>query len=384
MIRESFKTGAFVAAAVALAVVAGVVEPETATPGIMSDQGQAFYPDFKDPQAVKIIEVVDYDEPTATARPFQVAFERGRWILASSHNYPLDAGERLVKTAAALMDLKKDQVSTDSPLDHARYGVVDPLDQKVAGLQGRGKRVTLRGAHKDMLADFILGKPVDGKQGWRYVRVPGQKRVYAVKTDADPSAKFADWVNAGFLRIPTSTIRRVSVTSYSINESMGRLDNLDSVKLTHEGGEWKLEGGEKVNKASVAAMASALDNLKIADVRPKPTTLARDLRSGQLQLSLESAMSLRQKGFFITPTGRLLANEGEMTVETAGGVNYSLRFGELSGSGDSRYLFVMASGKAPESEARVRELNNRFADWYYIISGADFQKLRLKRKDVAR
>jgi hypothetical protein len=44
----------------------------------------------------------------------------------------------------------------------------------------------------------------------------------------------------------------------------------------------------------------------------------------------------------------------------------------------------MASGKAPESEARVRELNNRFADWYYIISGADFQKLRLKRKDVAR
>ena len=383
MMRESLKTAAFVAAAVGLAVVAGVVEPETATPRIMSDQGQAFYPNFKDPQAVKTIEVVDYDEPTATARPFQVAFERGRWILPSSHNYPLDAGERLVKTAAALMDLKKDQVSSDSPLDHARYGVIDPLDQKVAGLQGRGKRVTLRDGHKEMLADFILGKAVDGKQGWRYVRVPGQKRVYAVKTEADPSAKFADWVNAGFLRIPTSSIRRVSVTSYSINESLGRLDNLDTVKLTHENGEWKLEGAEKVNKAAVAGMASALENLKIADVRPKPPTLARDLRSGQVQLSLESAMSLRQKGFFITPTGRLLANEGEMTVETASGVNYALRFGELSGSGDNRYLFAMASGKA-ESEARVRELNNRFADWYYIISGADFQKLRLKRKDVAR
>lgn len=384
MMRESLRTGAFVAAAVALAVVAAVVEPETAAPRIMSDQGEAFYPDFKDPQAVKTIEVVDYDEPTATARPFQVAFERGRWVLASSHNYPLDAGERLVKTAAALMDLKKDQVRSDSPLDHARYGVVDPLDQKVAGLAGRGKRVTLRDARKDVLADFILGKPVEGKQGWRYARVPGQKRVYAVRTGADPSAQFSDWVNTGFLRIPTSSIRRVSVVSYSIDENLGRLDNLDAVKLERENGQWKLEGGGGLNKAAVGAMASALENLKIADVRPKPATLARDLRSGQLQLSLETAMSLRQKGFFITPTGRLLANEGEMTVETVGGVVYSLRFGELSGSGDNRYLFAMASARTPEGEARARELNGRFADWYYIISGADFQKLRLKRKDIAR
>ncbi len=384
MMWETVKTGAFAAAAVALAVLAAVVEPETAAPRIMSDQGEAFYPDFKDPRAVKTIEVVDYDEATATARPFQVAFERGRWVLATSHNYPLDAGERLVKTAAALMDLKKDEVRSDSPLDHARYGVIDPLDQKVASLKGRGKRVTLRGAHKEVLADFILGKPVEGKQGWRYTRVPGQKRVYAVKTDADPSARFSDWVNTGFLRIPTSTIRRVTITSYSINESFGRLDNLDSVKLVREGGEWKLEGGGSLNKAAVAAMASALENLKIADVRPKPAPLARDLRSGQLQLSLESAMSLRQRGFFITPTGRLLANEGEMSVETTGGVVYSLRFGELSGTGDDRYLFAMASAKTPEGEARAKELNNRFADWYYIISGADFQKLRLKRKDVAR
>ena len=58
----------------------------------------------------------------------------------------MDVGDRLVKTAAALMDVKKDQVRSDSPLDHARYGVIDPLDQKVAGLAGRGKRVTLRDA----------------------------------------------------------------------------------------------------------------------------------------------------------------------------------------------------------------------------------------------
>jgi hypothetical protein len=32
----------------------------------------------------------------------------------------------------------------------------------------------------------------------------------------------------------------------------------------------------------------------------------------------------------------------------------------------------------------ARDLTSRFADWYYIINGSDFQKLSLKRKDVVR
>ena len=30
-------------------------------------------------------------------------------------------------------------------------------------------------------------------------------------------------------------------------------------------------------------------------------------------------------------------------------------------------------------ERTARELNDRFADWYYVISGKDFQNLRLGR-----
>ena len=81
-----------------------------------------------------------------------------------------------------------------------------------------------------MLADFILGKPVEGKAGWRYVRVPGQKRTYAVKTEADPSARFADWVNAGLLRIAGSSIRKVVINRYSIDETMGRLANMETTR----------------------------------------------------------------------------------------------------------------------------------------------------------
>ncbi len=408
MTREAWKTAAFGAVAMTLVTVAAVIEPESRTPAILSDQGEAFYPAFTDAQSPRAIEVVDYDEATATARPFKVLFQKGRWIIASNYNYPVDIGDRLSKTAAALMDMKKDLVRSDSTRDHAQYGVIDPLDQKASSLAGRGKRVTLRDARGAVLADFIMGKPVEGKQGFRFVRLPGEKRTYAVKTEAEPSAEFAEWVNAGLLRIAQASIRKVTVNSYSIDERMGRIMNAETAVLTHEKDTWKLAGAEKFNQAAVTQMSAALDQLKIVDVRPKPPSLAQDLKSGQIRLSLEAQVSLRQRGYFLTPQGRLLANQGEMTVETTNGVVYTLRFGEIATAegtapdaaaaakqkGEARHLFVTVGfdpvraeaykGDAEAGKRAAQDLTNRFADWYYVIGGADFRKLCLTRKDLVR
>lgn len=390
---ESLKTAALAGAALVLAISAAVVEPEARVPAIMSDQGEAFYPLFTDPQAPRTIEVVDYDDATATALPLKVQFQQGKWVIASRYNYRVDIGDRLAKTSAALMYLKKDMVRSDSPLDHAKYGVVDPLDEKAGGLTGRGKRVTLRDAHGAVLADFILGKPVEGKPGYRYVRVPGQKRTYAVKTDADPSAHFADWVNAGLLRIASPSIRKVTINRYNIDPT-GGMSNVETTVLTQDKGAWK--AADQLSMPAVHAMAAALDSLKIVDVRPKPPSLAAGLRHEELQLTLETALSLQKAGYFFTPEGRVYSSEGDMTVETNNGLLYQLRFGEVADGDskagaptDNRTLFVMVhfdavkaaanGGDAAAGESSARALNDRFADWYYIISGADFQNLRLGR-----
>ena len=373
--KESYKTAALAVTALVLAISAAVVEPESRVPEIMSDQGQAFYPTFTDPQAPRTIEVVDYDEATATTQALKVQFQQGKWLITSHYNYRVDIGDRLAKTAGALMDLKKDIVRSDSPLDHARYGVVDPLDEKAGGLTGRGKRVTLRDARGDVLADFILSKPVEGKPGFRYVRVPGQKRTYAVKTAADPSVRFADWVNAGLLRIAAGSIRKVTVNRYNLDAEAGRLTNMETTVLTEENGQ-----------SAMRAIAATLDGLKIVDVRPKPPGLAADLRHETVELSLETALSLRQKGYFITSNGHVYSSEGDLTVVTNNGLVYSLRFGEVAAGdtrsgapGDNRYLFVMVHSDEPAGQRAAHELNDRFADWYYVISGKDFQNLRLGR-----
>jgi len=398
---EGIKTAAFCAGAAALAIAAAVVEPESRAPEVFSDQGQVFFPRLVDPLAAKALEVVEYDEATATAQPFKVEFRRGRWTIPSHYNYPADARDRLAKTAAALVDLKKDQVRSDLADDHAKYAVIDPLDAKVASLAGRGKRVTLRDEQGQVLADLILGSPVKDKPGFRHARIPAQKRIYAVKTEADPSAKFEDWVETDLLKVQASAIKKITIHNYSINEQLGRLENVENLVLTRDGDNWKLAGAEKLQTARVQAMVAALDNLRIVGVRPKPAGMTADLKSsGSFQMSMETMMSLRQKGFFLTPDGRLLSNEGEVMAETADGVVYALRFGEIltgqgetgqakakAQGGESRYLFVTASAARDAGETgqrQAREASARFAEWYYVISGADFSKLRLRRKDLVR
>jgi hypothetical protein len=153
---------------------------------------------------------------------------------------------------------------------------------------------------------------------------------------------------------------------------------------------------------AVRTLAATLDRLKIVDARPKPPELAKDLREGAMQLSLATAMSLRQNGYLLMQNGRVLASEGEMSVEMGNGVAYQLRFGDVAASGesakaargDNRYLFVTAHWVAARAakyadtskagEKVAKDLNGRFAEWFYVISGADFQKLRLKKSDVVR
>ena len=394
MKSELLKTTLFVAAAAAAAGVAAWIEPPAYKAEVFEEQGEQFFPGFREVTAVKAIEVVDYDEAEATARPLKVELRKGRWVLSSHNDYPAEAQERLAKTAAALVDLKKQQVVSDRWEDHGTYGVIDPLDAKNPSLQGRGKRITLRDSQGIVLSELVLGAAVKDKPGYRYVRVPGQKRVYAVQTDADASARFQDWVDGNLLRLSASDIKRISINSYSIDESMGRLTNLQRVTLAREGSSWKCDPPGKVSDATARSLAAALGGLRVTGARPKPAMLAEMLRTRRLAMTLESVMAMRSRGYFLTPDGRLLANEGEVAVETEKGLNYFLRFGEVvTGAAEAakpgaaastplrqsedRYLFVTVSTRNLELTAAADNLEARFADWFYVISGADFKRLRL-------
>jgi hypothetical protein len=395
---ETKKTITYVATALVLAIIAYLAAPSPVTPDAFLDQGEKFYPEFTDPNAATSLEVVSYDETTGSTRAFKVHFQDGRWTIPSHYDYPADASDHLAKTAAGVIDISKDDFRSDNVSDHEALGVIDPMDETNPSTTGRGTRITIRGNNDVVLADFIVGKTVPGRSGFRFVRVPDQKRVYASKVDVDLSTRFADWINTDVLEVGKNRLTRVSLNDYSIDERSGRVKEKDDIVLTKRDGTWranKMSSGQKIDSTAMDELLTALDELSIIGVRPKPEGLSQSLtsESGESSISQADLLSLQSKGFFLSRDGRLLSNEGEIEVQADDGVVYKLRFGEVlygeglemtagigggededkdPGETEARYMFVTTDFNSkyfPEPEKPTNEEFRGKAD--SLLSDAD-------------
>lgn len=344
--NEMRKTIAFAAVAVVVLALAVFTTPKRVAPDAFFDEGEQFFPDFTNPNDARTLEVINFDSETGEAVPFKVTYSNGRWTIPSHYNYPADGKDRLAKTAAGLIGITKDDFRTDNPADHAACGVIDPLDDKSTSLEGRGQRVTIKGENDVVLADLIIGKSFEGRDNFRLVRVPGQKRVYGTKLDLDVSTKFSDWIESDLMKIDKDEIDHIVLKDYSIDERTGKLDVRDEVVLDRDGDTWsaqKMKSNEEINRTAMFNLVKAIDELSIVGVRPKPEGLSATLSkmSDGASVTQSDMLSLQSKGYYFTRDGRLVSNEGEVQVRATDGVTYTLRFGEVVyGSG----LAVSAGG----------------------------------------
>lgn len=359
-----------------------------------SDEGTPFFPAFTDPLKVGSVEIITFQEATASAAPFKVWLKGGRWVIASHYGYPAEAKDRVSKTASMLVDLKKGAVRSDRAADHAALGVIDPLDESVSSMKGRGKRVTLRGMHEESLADLIIGNAVERKSDVYFVRLPNQKRTYSAKLNADLSSRLEDWMLPDLLSIEEKDLKKIVMDRYRVDEKTGSVTPTASfaVSKPSQEGTWTLEGltaDEEVREGGFLRLAKAVDELRVVGVRPKPANFVKSLKQGgKLRIDLGTLLAIQQKGFFVSGDGRLLSNEGETSVTTWDGVIYTVRFGEIvSGASDQkeqRYVFVTAQADptAPPSEVtkeKVKQATERFADWFYLIPGDSFRAFQVER-----
>lgn len=368
---ETRKTLTFVGVAALVTVVAYYAAPADPTPEAFSDRGEAFFPGFTDPNVAASLEVIDFDEVTGGVAAFNVVFKGTRWRIPSHHNYPADDRDRLARTAAGLIEVRKDDVVAEVAADHEALGVVDPLDESVASLAGRGKRVTIKDGNDNLLADLIIGKNVPGREGrYRYLRVPGQKRTYAARFDVDVSSRFGDWIEKDLLEVDQNKIEQVILKDYSIDERTRVLDQRDTIVLTRGDPDWtvnRTRSGQKVDGAKMEDLLKALDELTIVGVRPKPAGLSRSLEDNDegIGVTRGELASLQEKGYFFTRDGQLVSNEGETQVRTTEGVVYTLRFGEIVyGAGDE----VTAGTGGPETGSPRGPGENRYL---FITTGFD-------------
>jgi len=420
----------FVGIAVAVCVVALVSAPRRTAPDAFFDVGDPFFPDFADAEMAATLEVIEWDEQTASAIPFEVTNRGGLWTIPSHHSYPADGEERLATAAANMINVVKDDFRSDNISDHEALGVIDPIDDMSTSLEGRGTRVTFKDPNEAVLADLILGNELLERPGFRFVRVPDQKRVYAARFDGAISTAFEDWIETNLLEVSRSQIDHLVLNEYFVDEGTRQvvrrgefiLDKIAEDNWTAN----RVPSGQEVNFVQVNLLVGAILDLKIAGVRPKPAGMTGNLRDAAIagNITQSDIQALVGRGFFPTPDGGLLSNEGEVLVRTTEGVLYTLRFGEVvygsgeavavgnetsdeeqSDTGENRYVFITAEfdqTSLPEPQAsdtdahaswqrrmqegqdKAERLAARFADWYYVIAADSYDRIHKPRDEFLK
>lgn len=444
-----------------------------------SEVGSEFYPEFTDPLVATGLRVASFDAEKGKSNVFQVEVKDGSWKIPSHHSYPADGKERLARTATSMLGVTRLALVELSKAAHKRYRVIDPLDDSSDSTEGRGDRITLTEGSK-VLVDLIIGDKLPGEGDVFYVRQPDRDQVYTADLGKlEISTKFTDWIQSDLLELDRNDLKQIVVDTYHIDEARGALVPEEQFELTRgEDSKWSLDdldaAKEQLKESEITATISALDDLKIIGVRPKPTNLRAALKGEKGgRLDLQGELDMQDKGFFFErSTGQILANEGNIIVGTRKGVVYIVKFGEefsgneidlevgrekaaqeessasgadaeksaedaAAGATRGRYLFVGATfnpellGPRPEPPVKpeppaedaadkdelqkayeqalkdyelaesvykdrlkfyeedlqngqetVKRLNNRFADWYYVIGDDIYQRLRLQREKI--
>jgi hypothetical protein len=365
---ENAKTIAFVVLGMAAIAIGLLARPSSAELDEETLVNTDLTKNFKSVEEAKELRIVRFDEATDTRREFAVAEEDGLWSIPSKDGYPADAAQQMAEAATSLMDRKILQVASRSGQDHEQYGVIDPSSPKLEpGQKGVGTRVTMLNDKKDPLVDLIVGKAVKGAEGQRYVREAGRDAVYVIEIDRSKlSTNFEDWIEKDLLKLEAWDLAQVDIKDYSAalvspdgrSIAIERDDRADMtlgyndtdakwapVKLTTfdrtkgpqgEYVDFTLADDEELNAESLNALKTALDDLKIVDVVRKPEGLSQDLKAGEDFVKNEKVfIELASKGF--TPNGiregepaEIISSDGEVIATTKNGVEYVLRFGNLT------------------------------------------------------
>ena len=442
---ELARTAIFAATALGLLVLAVMVSFATAPsePADFDDVGEPFYPSFADAAAASGIRMAAWNPDLSATQVFEVKKEGDTWVIPTHSGYPVEAEEQLADAATALIGVTRGVLSPGGEQDFANFGLVDPLDTSYLKEEGRGQRVTLTDETGEPLVDLIVGRqtdpgtPATGADAavppTYYVRRADENRIYQAQLDLDVSTRLEDWVDPDLLTLDRS--RAVLIDVFRFSEDGEGETSL--VRRETPDADWTLDGltaeAGTLAVGPVNDLLSEVDTLELIGVRRKTDAMARALAGERVSLGLEDQLDLESRGFGIR-NGGLASEEGSLFVGQDDGVGFQLIFGtaftgspidiEIGGgdaqgkddgeegdaSGETlrgRYVIVQAvvdesllppadegeeGGEEGDSSDRdaalaaatetVDRLNERFADWYYVISNEAFAALSPSRDSL--
>ena len=374
------------------------------------------------------LRVVDWNETALSSRVFEVKKEGDRWTIPSAFGYPADGNTRVSRTAAGILGAKLGRLVDVKPDGYAAIGLNDPMQNEASVTTGFGRRVTLKDNTGAEVLDVIVGNKAEGTNGLTFVREVGKSEVWTAKVESDLSTKFTDYVELDPFKLQKDTVRSVAVVPYKVDPDKGHIEPgvLTRFARTAAEGDWSSEqapADKKITRSKVDDLLSDIANLKLQGVHQFHRLLLEKagfyLINRPEAFQVPNVLTVQVEG----KPSALFGTEGRLDVTTNDGLRYSLMFGKIALSdelevnstaaktddkkgkpaeGGNRYLAVFVTYDASLDEEakaaantegdkkdtakpakkklsgrdRAAKAQERYQRYFYVISDADFKKLR--------
>jgi len=299
--------------------------------------GGPLFPDLPD-RGGEVAEVVVERGDTSVRLVRSGSSDTG-WALGAEDGYPVEVvAIRELLTTLSGMETIEPKTRLES-----RYELLDLDDPKRP--DGRAKRVTLRDASGNSIADLIVGKTRYGVLGparnATYVRKPDDPQTWLASGQINAQTRVADWVDSTIYAIEADQLSRVTI----------RHPDGETVVLQRKAGSdsagFELadlpDGATLKKNASIDFAATSLAELSLEDVRKAPPGSAGETAT---EIAIEAKTGLEL-------VIRLLAESKD------GG----------AGEGDANdYWVTVAAAGDGEAQKEAEAINHRVAGWQYRIA----------------
>lgn len=197
---------------------------------------------------------------------FTVRREGDGWTMPEKHGYPVKF-ETVKQAVVGMASLKPREAKTAKPENYAKIRVVDPREPGEA--EGKGTLLRLLGAGEAEIAALIVGAvdsvPTSSREGWYYVRRPGEARTWLASGRLELSDKLTGWLDSDMIAINRDRVR----TATTIQPDGAKV----TVLRERSGDEnFKVqnvpEGGKVLYETVPNGLGSALGFLSFDDVKP--------------------------------------------------------------------------------------------------------------------
>jgi hypothetical protein len=134
-----------------------------------------------------------------------------RWSMVERNGYPVHVD----KVREALFQLAALKVRESKTSKTENYPTLGVSDTPASGSDSR--RVTVRGATEEPLADLLIGKARQAKgleSPGHYVRRHGDATAYLVEGDLGIAVKANDWIETAIVDVPVDRVRQVTIGHY--------------------------------------------------------------------------------------------------------------------------------------------------------------------------